>query len=263
MASSDYPTVLAAHREMQSWQTLLLEPSAMRAPSLYQDARVIDPRGGNLPGTISRLQKSESRQGTTCSELANRLSELIEDVQELLVRDDPKTETLTLEVKGRDGVFHPARSLSDGTLRFLVLATLVQDPSVRGVICLEEPENGIHPERIPAMVRLLKDIAVKAQYTIDANNPLRQVIVNTHSPEVFKHVTPAEDLVYLDEEKRTVDGVTGRIATASTLPRSWRANDKRPERPITPGKIWAYLGSEMWSEDMQILFDFVGSQPES
>src|SRR3712207_9337999 len=36
-------------------------------------------------------------------------------------RDDPKTETLTLEVRGRDGIFHPARSLSDGTLRFLVL----------------------------------------------------------------------------------------------------------------------------------------------
>ncbi|HLM43422.1 MAG TPA: AAA family ATPase, partial [Myxococcaceae bacterium] len=47
-ASSDFPTVLAAHREMESWKTLLLEPSAMRAPSIYGDPRFIDQRGANL-----------------------------------------------------------------------------------------------------------------------------------------------------------------------------------------------------------------------
>lgn len=261
MASSDYPTVLAAHREMQSWQTLLLEPSAMRALSQYQDARSIDPRGGNLPGTIFRLQKNETNRGSTYTELANRLSELIDDVQDLQVRDDPKTETLTLEVKGRDGVFHPARSLSDGTLRFLVLAALSQDPLARGVICLEEPENGIHPERIPAMVRLLKDIATDTNYAIGRENPLRQVIVNTHSPELFGNVSPADDFVYVDEERTRVDGVDGRVAAVLVPPKSWRATCPGAEGRLVPGKVWAYLGLAAPTEHQQTWFEFAQNGP--
>jgi len=258
IASSDYPTVLAAHREMQSWQTLLLEPSGMRAPSLYRDERIVNSRGGNLPATISRLQKNETVAGRTCTELANRLSELIEDVQELHVRDDPKTETLTLEVKGRDGVFHPARSLSDGTLRFLVLATLAQDPQARGVICLEEPENGIHPDRISAMVQLLKDIAVDPDYAVDPDNPLRQVVVNTHSPEVVQNVEE-EDLVYIEEERVRLDGATGRAASVRMPSGSWRAEGQGAEKHLSPGRIRSYLGYAAPTKNRQTWFDFVGA----
>jgi hypothetical protein len=255
LASSDYPTVLAVHREMQSWQTLLLEPSAMRAPSFYEDPRMIDPRGGNLAGAIFRLQKVEKSPGSTCAELANRLSELIEDVEGLRVRDDPKTETLTLEVKGRTGVFHPARSLSDGTLRFLVLATLAQDPQTQGVICLEEPENGIHPDRIPNMIRLLKDIAVDPDYAVDENNPLRQVIVNTHSPMVFQNIAE-EDLVYIEEERTTVDGKRGSVAEIRLPKRTWRAQQLTPDLTLSPRNVRSYLGDAVPSENKQMWLDY-------
>ena len=49
-------------------------------------------------------------------------------------------------------MLHAARALSDGTLRFLALAILELDLTPRGLLCFEEPENGIHPERIPAML---------------------------------------------------------------------------------------------------------------
>jgi predicted ATPase len=260
-ASSDYPTVLAAHREMQSWQTLLLEPSAMRAPSFYTDERVIDSRGGNLPAAIFRLQKTETEPGSTCAELGNQLSRLIEDVQELRVRDDPKTETLTLEVKGRDGIFHPARSLSDGTLRFLVLAALSADPQAKGTICLEEPENGIHPDRVPAMVRLLKDIAVDTDYPVDPDNPLRQVIVNTHSPEVFQNVSSEQDLIFVEDESMTIDGVKLHVASVQVPTGSWRAEDKSRSQLLAPGKVWSYLGGAAPSEVRQMWLDYCESGP--
>jgi AAA domain, putative AbiEii toxin, Type IV TA system len=75
-ATADFPTVLAAHREMASWQTMLLEPFAMRAPSFYSDAKQIDITGANLPAALHRLEKSNKR---VLVELSNRLSELIED----------------------------------------------------------------------------------------------------------------------------------------------------------------------------------------
>lgn len=258
MTSSDYPTILAVQREFQSWRTLLLEPSAMRAPSLYQDERVIDSRGGNLPATIFRLQRGDKSSGSTCGELACRLSELIEDVHRIQIRDDPKTETLTLEVKGRDGAFHPARSLSDGTLRFLVLTTLAYDPQVRGVICLEEPENGIHPERITAMVRLLKDIAVDSEREVGPENPLRQVVVNTHSTEVFQNVEKS-DLVYFDEENRPINGTRARVASVKVPYGEWRAKGLTPDKILAPGKIQSYLGGTAPTKSRQLWFDFARS----
>jgi len=118
------------------------------------------------------------------SQATNRLSELLDDVQSVNVERSEKWDSLTLEVTDRNGTVHPARALSDGTLRFLALTVLELDPQSQGVICLEEPENGIHPERIPGMLRLLRDIATDPEESVDDTNPLRQIIINTHSPTV-------------------------------------------------------------------------------
>jgi predicted ATPase len=249
-ASSDFPTVLAAHREMESWKTLLLEPSAMRSPSYYSDEKRVSPQGGNLPAVLTRLRKSSGPD--VLSELANRLSELLSDVHEVRIQDDEKTETLTIQVAGKDGIFHPARSLSDGTLRFLVLSLLALDPSERGTLCLEEPENGIHPERIEAMLRLLKDVAVDSDAAVGGDNPLRQVIVNTHSPLVFRNVE-SNDLVYLEAVDVSHDGSRGRIAVARVPRRSWRLKYAGPAAVLPPGLVRAFLPDkgqlDLWSEE--------------
>ena len=262
MASSDFPTVLAVHREMESWKTLLLEPSAMRAPSFYQDERLIDARGANLPATVYRLQQQEKRPGAVQAELANRLAQLIEDIQELRVKDDSKTETFTLEVRGRGGVFHPARSLSDGTLRFLVLTTLALDPDVKGIICLEEPENGIHPERIPAIVELLRGIAVDPSYAVGPDNPLRQVVVNTHSPEVFQNVNPETDLVFFEEEQKSCNGARGKVVAVRVPDGSWRDDNTDKTRKLAPGRVRAYLGSAAPRRQRQLWLDYCKTESD-
>ena len=261
MASSDFPTILAVHREMESWRTLLLEPSAMRAPSFYQDDRVISSRGANLPGTIYRLEQQEKSRGAVTAELANRLANLIDGIRELRVRDDSKSETLTLEVKGADGVFRPAKSLSDGTLRFLVLSTLGLDPEVRGITCLEEPENGIHPTRIPAIVQLLHDISVDPDSPVDEDNPLRQVVINTHSPEVFQNCDPRSELVFLDEVSIIVDKQEGRVAAVRAPEPSWRVELGDGTSPLARGSMGAYLGQAAPREQRQQWLDLWSRGP--
>jgi len=94
----------------------------------------------------------------------------------------------------------PAKSLSAGTLRFLALSIIKIDPEMRGIICLEEPENGIQPSRIPAILKLLEDIAVDTDFSVATENPLRQVVINTHSPLVVSEV-PEGILTYADIRK--------------------------------------------------------------
>jgi ABC-type Mn2+/Zn2+ transport system ATPase subunit len=169
------------------------------------------------------------------------LSELIGDVKKIGVLRDEKHETFTLCLSGTDKTEHAARALSDGTLRFLALAVLELDSDASGLICLEEPENGIHPNRIPAILRLLQDIATDPDEPVGPENSLRQVIINTHSPMVVAAV-PDESLLLA----RNVEAVRNKTRFSKVsfcaVRGSWRT--KIPNEPIgivNKGEILAYL----------------------
>ena len=182
--SAESPTVVVARREMEAWRMLQLEPSALRKPDEFSSPTRLGTDGSHLAATVYRMARNAGSEGT-CSQIAIRLRELIDDVRGVRIDRDEKRELLTLYAQDGDGTRHPARALSDGTLRFLALVVLEMDPETDGVLCLEEPENGIHPARIPAILQLLRDIAVETSEPAGPDNPLRQVIVNTHSPAVF------------------------------------------------------------------------------
>jgi predicted ATPase len=199
------PTATLVRQEMRSWKLLQLEPSALRRPDNFTAPTTMDAKGSHLPATLYSLahtmgQGNKAHASQIYATAAGRLAELLNDVRELKVDLDEKRDSLTLMVAGKDGTFHPARSLSDGTLRFLALAVLELDPKTQGLICLEEPENGIHPARIPAILALLQDIAVDVFQEVGPENPLRQVIINTHSPAVVMEVP--EDTLLIAETVR-------------------------------------------------------------
>jgi predicted ATPase len=246
--AAESPTALLARREMQFWRLLQLEPSAMRRPDDFSAPTQLGTDGSHLAATLDHLARlneprsSQNREAAAeqiYAQAANRLAELIEDVRQVWIDRDERRELLTLFVASHDKTPYPARALSDGTLRFLALTVLELDPRQRGVICLEEPENGIHPERIPAMLRLLRDIAVDADLSIELDNPLRQVLVNTHSPAVVQQVLDDSLLVALPRELMH-NGQRVRGVSFACLPETWRAREA--ETPIVSrGKLLAYL----------------------
>jgi len=193
-------------------------------------------RGGAPNGHEYKLEDVSRR---VYSQLANRLAELIDDVREVSLDRDEKRELLTLMVTGADHTRHPARALSDGTLRFLALAVIAQDLEARGVICLEEPENGIHPERIPAMLNLLRDIVTDVEAAIDDGNPLRQVIVNTHSPAVVTQV-PDDSLLVAELREIVRNGERFKALSFASLPDTWRT-DQAHARTVSRGNLLSYL----------------------
>ncbi len=173
---------------------------------------------------------------------------MIDDVSSVWVDRDERRELLTLYVDDRARTSHPARALSDGTLRFLALAVLEVEPESHGVLCLEEPENGIHPERIPAMLRLLQDIAADTRSPVAPGNPLRQVIINTHAPAVVAQVP--DDTLLVAELKETIkNGRRFRHACFSPLADTWRAMAPGAGAPVSRGRLLAYLNPVMAADD--------------
>jgi predicted ATPase len=226
--TSNTPTILAARREMQRWKLLALEPSAMRSPDRFYTDPHVTASGGHLPATLNRLANSsnpdDGHRESTFARVANRLSEMV-PVRDVRVATDDIRQLLTLEVQERSEVFLPASSLSDGTLRFLTLSILELDFEFRGVLCMEEPENGIHPARMSAMVELLRDLAVDPNEQPGPDNPLRQVIVATHSPPFVQLQNPAD---LLSAESVRVRGPGGRptdTLRCRPLTGTWRSTE--------------------------------------
>lgn len=240
--TSSTPTILAARREMQSWRLLALEPSAMRRPNRYQDEQRITVNGGHLPGALFRLAARMEKEGhgdeALYAELATRLGELVAVSDVRVIRDEERR-LLTLQVREDSGIVLPASSLSDGTLRFLTLAIMSLDPESRGVVCMEEPENGIHPARMEAMVSLLHDLAVDVDIEPSDENPLRQVVVATHSPAFVRLQNP-EDLVFAVEAKvRSPRERPVSTLRCQPLDGTWRAQESK--RSVGLATILAYL----------------------
>jgi predicted ATPase len=228
--AAESPTALMAGREMQSWRLLQLEPSSLRRPDEFTAPTKLETDGSHLAATLYQLARleryknghsDEETDNQVYYETANRLATLIDDVDKVWVDRDNRRELLTLMVTSRDGTSHPAKALSDGTMRFLALAVLAIDPEAQGLICLEEPENGIHPERIPKILQLLQDIATDTNEQIGLDNPLRQVVINTHSPSVVMQV-PEDSLLVAELKEVILSGQRFKRVCFGYLPDTWR-----------------------------------------
>ena len=238
--TSDYPTVLAAKREMSSWRVLHLEPSAMRTPDTRRAIPHVSASGGHIPATLHALI---ARNSDTRVEVVNRLRRLNSDVEDLDVDVDDSRDQLALRAR-IPGVANwlYGRSLSDGTLRYIALVLMLMDVRDRAVLCIEEPENGIHPSRIPDLVELLREYAVDCEEAVAADNPLRQVILNTHSPEVARQLN-VSDMVFVERARTSRSGP---VSVFRPVAGTWRTRLANGEGPSAP------------PIDRQAVTDFIG-----
>ena len=179
-------------------------------------------------------------------EVVNRLRELNSDVTELDVHSDDARDQLVLRarVPGVENWLY-GRSLSDGTLRYIALSLMLVDVRDGGVLCLEEPENGIHPSRVPNLVDLLYDYAVDLEEPVALDNPMRQVIINTHSPEVARQLR-FEDLLFAERAK-AADGSS--VSAFRPIAGTWRVECVAESEVSAPPK------------DQQAVADFIGGSP--
>lgn len=236
--SIEHPTILAAKREMTSWRFISLEPTAMRRSNSYHDTNTISSNGNHLASTLHKLSLKNK---SVCGIIARKLNDITR-VENVRVDIDKARELLTLEVKERSGAYIPARGLSDGTLRFLALCIMSEDPDFNGLLCFEEPENGIHPAKMNAMFELLHELAIDVHDSVSDDNPMRQMIIATHSP-VMVQLQNKDDLLYADVVK--VKGPFGKpVSTIRCRPLqgTWRDSaDIDSVDAVSKSSIIAYL----------------------
>jgi predicted ATPase len=183
----DFPHVLAAKEEMKSWKFLELNPEDLRQPTNKNTGEdILSQSGKNLAAVLFRIKQEDAY---ILKEISRKLQTFLPDFIEVQVIDDAENKQYLIKLKDKNKKEYTSRVLSEGTLRILALCILEYDDKHTGLLCFEEPENGIHPFRIEAMTKLLKDLSV--DFT-NPEMPLRQVIVNTHSPVLVGHINKWE-----------------------------------------------------------------------
>ncbi len=103
---------------------------------------------------------------------------------------DVSIEGSTVQVFFTEGDFViPATRLSDGTLRYLCLLAILCDPEPPPLICIEEPELGLHPDILPKVADLLRQASERTQ-----------LIVTTHSDIIVDSMTDQPECVVVCEK---------------------------------------------------------------
>ncbi len=187
-----YPTIYAAKLEMMNWRFLQLNPFALRLPASAKSPTSLLPDGSNLAAVLHRMSGEKTSPLTA---VTKDMAAMISGLRNLTIKPIPDRGELLIEVETADSSRFSSRVLSDGTLRLLALVALKNDPLHRGVLCFEEPENGVQPLRLKQIVDVLYDLATHVSQE-NFKSPLRQVLINTHSPGLLANV-PANSMYYV------------------------------------------------------------------
>lgn len=234
ITNAEFPHLFALREEMKHWRLLQLDPALLRRPSPVGAPDALSPDGANLAAVLARL-RAETSDGTrplgVLDDIAADLNALIPGVARLQADTDKGGREYRVELTMRDGMPFSSRVVSDGTLRVLALLTLLHDPRHRGMVCFEEPENGVHPGRVKDLVRRLRDMVTTFEFDRvgEPIEPLSQLLVNSHSPVVLSAL--------VDEQQRAIGGTVLFADTTTVIePGTALARRRTRLRPVQPAE---------------------------
>lgn len=160
-------------------------PRLPQKADLPNDA--LEPDASNLGLVLNRLR----REPTVKARLLKALQALYDGIDDY----DVLIEGGTVQVFFHEGNFSvPATRLSDGTLRYLCLLAILCHPAPPPLVCIEEPELGLHPDILPTVASLLREASERCQ-----------LIVTTHSDVLVDAMTDTPQDVLVCEKQ---DGAT-------------------------------------------------------
>jgi predicted ATPase len=171
----------------------------IRTPAVARAEKTVDSDGRNLVSVLHTLYTGD-RDFKKNINLAMSVA-FGDDFEELVFTPDAY-QRIQLRIRWktlrRDS---SAVDVSDGTLRFLLLLTILASPVPASVIAIDEPETGLHPSMLP----------IVAEYAVEASTR-SQVIFTTHSPQFldsFSDTVPTATIAKWSGGETTLEVISG------------------------------------------------------
>lgn len=159
----------------------------MRGQCDISDNRFLRQNGSNLASYLYMLQQTDEKAFKL---IEGTVSSIAPYFKKFKLRPDPLMPSkISLEWEEHDSdMYLDGYSFSDGTIRFIALATLLLQTNLPEVIIIDEPEIGLHPAAINKLSALIKRASRKSQ-----------LIISTQSSNLVNYFEP-EDIVVVDRE---------------------------------------------------------------
>lgn len=152
----------------------------------------LKPDAGNLAAYLRMLREKHVAEYQRIVDTVRLVAPFFDDF--VYREGEPEVVELEWTQKGNPDTPFKAHMFSDGTLRFICLATLLLQPIalLPDTILIDEPELGLHPYAIAVLAEIFKQVSEQ-----------RQLIVSTQSVELLNELTP-DDVIVVDQ----VDGAS-------------------------------------------------------
>lgn len=229
VTSAEFPHLFALREELRRWRLLQLDPVLLRRPVPAHSPDELSEDGSNLAAVLARLKaetRSDARPMGALSDISIELNGLVGGIRRIDADLHEASREYRVEATMRDGLTFSAQVLSDGTLRVLALLTLLHDPKSRGLVCFEEPENGVHPGRLRQLMERLQAMVTRPSDREFPPGFSSQLILNSHSPVALSAVLNegfrARDCTVLFADVSSVTDSTSGVARQRTRLRSVR-----------------------------------------
>lgn len=197
--------------------------SAPRLPQPSdQPNAFVDEDASNLALVLNRMERDGS-----IKKVEEYLRDFMDSFERISVQIEAGTAQLFIRERGMQRVI-PATRLSDGTLRILQLLAILCHPAPPPLVCMEEPELGLHPDAISMLAKLLKDASERTQ-----------LVITTHSDTLVDEFTEDPESVVVCE--KGFDGETNFSRLDAVDLREWL------ER-YSLGELWrkGEIGGNRW-----------------
>jgi predicted ATPase len=183
-------------------------PSApMKQTCDVADNRFLKPDASNLAAFLYRLQEKQRDHFENIEDTIRQVAPFFHRFKLETSLLNPEKIRLEWKEKGVDDYFGPA-ALSDGTVRFMCLSTLLLQPDLPSLILIDEPELGLHPAAIQVLASLLQSAATRTQLIVATQsvtliNQLEPehvwVVDREDSQSVFRNLKSADMSAWLED----------------------------------------------------------------
>lgn len=160
------------------------DTSPMKKAANVNDNRMLKPDGSNIAAFLYFLQERYPKHFVRIEKTIASVSPFFRCFNLAPERLNPDIIDMEWQQIGATDVIFNANQLSDGTLRFICLATLLMQPNPPETIIIDEPELGLHPSAINKLSALIKKVSSHSQ-----------VIISTQSVNLVDQFTPNDIIV--------------------------------------------------------------------
>lgn len=166
--------------------------STLKQPSKTLDYKYLKSDGSNLASFLYKIKDTHPKHFKIIEHTIGSVAPFFEKFDLTPDSKNPDVIFLNWLEKGSDDYFN-AHHLSDGTLRFMALTTLLLQPVLPKTIILDEPELGLHPFAISKLSGMIKKASIESQ-----------IIIATQSVNLVNEFSADDIIVANREDSQTV-----------------------------------------------------------